>query len=41
VIAGTQRKGAVIPMKKKEIIAYHETGHAICGGESEALRPDS
>jgi len=29
VIAGTQRKGAVISDEEKEIIAYHETGHAI------------
>lgn len=29
VIAGYQRKGAVISLKEKQIIAYHEIGHAI------------
>ena len=29
VIAGYQRKSAVIPPKEKEIVAYHETGHAL------------
>jgi cell division protease FtsH len=29
VIAGYQRKNAVIPPKEKEIVAYHETGHAL------------
>ena len=29
VIAGYQRKGAVISQKEKEIIAYHEIGHAL------------
>ena len=29
VIAGYQRKGAVIPPKEKEVVAYHETGHAL------------
>lgn len=29
VIAGQQRKGAVISPKEKKIIAYHEVGHAI------------
>jgi len=29
VIAGYQRKGAVINEKDKKIIAYHETGHAL------------
>ena len=29
VIAGYQRKGAVIPQKEKEIVAYHEVGHAL------------
>jgi cell division protease FtsH len=41
VIAGTQRKGAVISDEEKEIIRYHETGPRDCGGEPEALRPDS
>ncbi|MDO4327192.1 MAG: ATP-dependent zinc metalloprotease FtsH [bacterium] len=29
VIAGYQRKGAVIPEKEKRIVAYHEIGHAL------------
>ena len=29
VIAGAQRKNAVISPKEKEIVAYHETGHAL------------
>ena len=29
VIAGYQRKNAVIPPREKEIVAYHETGHAL------------
>ncbi len=29
VIAGAQRKGAVISDREKRIIAYHETGHAL------------
>ena len=29
VIAGYQRKNAVISQKEKEIIAYHEIGHAL------------
>ena len=29
VIAGYQRKGAVIPPKEKKIVAYHEIGHAL------------
>jgi len=29
VIAGYQKKGAVISPKEKEIIAYHEIGHAV------------
>ena len=28
VIAGYQRKGAVIPPEEKKIVAYHEIGHA-------------
>ena len=29
IIAGYQRKGAVIPEKEKRIVAYHEIGHAL------------
>ena len=29
VIAGYQRKGAVINEREKKIIAYHEVGHAL------------
>ena len=29
VIAGYQRKGAVIPKEQKRIVAYHEIGHAL------------
>ena len=29
VIAGQQRKGTVITPKEKELIAYHEVGHAL------------
>lgn len=29
VIAGYQRKGAVIPPEEKKIVAYHEIGHAL------------
>ena len=29
VIAGYQRKGAVIPPKERQIVAYHEVGHAL------------
>ena len=31
VIAGPEKKGRVITQKEKEIIAYHETGHALAG----------
>lgn len=37
VIAGYQRKGAVINDKEKEIIAYHEIGHALVA----AMQKDS
>jgi len=37
VIAGYQRKGAVISTKEKRIIAYHEIGHALVA----ALQTDS
>src|SRR5437870_13895593 len=31
VIAGPERKSRVISQKEKEIIAYHEAGHALVG----------
>ncbi len=31
VIGGLEKKNKLISPKEKEIIAYHETGHAICG----------
>ncbi len=31
VIAGPEKKGRIISQKEKEIIAYHETGHALVG----------
>lgn len=31
VIGGMEKKNKVISPKEKKIIAYHETGHAICG----------
>lgn len=37
VIAGYERKGAVIPAKEKKIVAYHEIGHALVA----ALQTDS
>ncbi len=37
IIAGYERKGAVISQKEKEIIAYHEIGHALVA----ALQKDS
>lgn len=37
VIAGYQRKNAVISLKEKEIIAYHEIGHALVA----AMQKDS
>lgn len=39
VIAGYQRKGAVIPPKEKEIIAYHETGHALVAAMQKGTAP--
>lgn len=39
VIAGYQRKGAVVSEKDKKIVAYHETGHALVAAMPEALRP--
>jgi cell division protease FtsH len=32
VIAGPERKSRIISQKEKEIVAYHESGHAVVGG---------
>lgn len=34
VIAGAQRKNAVISDKEKKIVAYHEIGHALIAGKT-------
>jgi cell division protease FtsH len=39
VIAGYQRKGAVISPKEKQIIAYHEVGHAIVATKQKESAP--
>lgn len=39
VIAGSQRKGAVISDPEKEIIAYHETGHAMVAASLKHAAP--
>lgn len=39
IIAGYQRKGAVISEKEKEIIAYHEIGHALVAAKQEDTAP--
>lgn len=39
VIAGAQRKGAVVPEKEKKIIAYHEIGHALVAAEQKNSAP--
>ena len=39
VIAGYQRKGAVISPKEKKIIAYHEIGHAIVAANQTESAP--
>ena len=31
VIGGLEKKNKIISPKEKEIIAYHEAGHAVCG----------
>lgn len=36
IIAGPEKKGAVMSEKKKELVAYHEAGHALVG----ALMPE-
>lgn len=39
IIAGYQRKGAVISPKEKQIIAYHEIGHAIVAAKQMESAP--
>lgn len=39
VIAGYQKKGAVISSKEKQIIAYHEIGHAIVAAKQTESAP--
>lgn len=39
VIGGLEKKNKVISPKEKEIIAYHEAGHAICGWFLEHASP--
>ena len=39
VIAGTQRKNAVISEKEKKIIAYHEIGHALVAARQKNAAP--
>ncbi|MEG1413481.1 MAG: ATP-dependent zinc metalloprotease FtsH, partial [Acidaminococcaceae bacterium] len=39
VIAGYQRKGAVISDKEKKIIAYHEIGHALVAAKQKESAP--
>ncbi|MDO4295654.1 MAG: ATP-dependent zinc metalloprotease FtsH [bacterium] len=39
VIAGYQRKGAVIPEKEKRIVAYHEIGHALVAASQSHSAP--
>ncbi|MGM9531729.1 ATP-dependent zinc metalloprotease FtsH [Intestinibacter sp.] len=39
VIAGYQRKGAVISQKEKSIIAYHEIGHALVAAKQTESAP--
>ena len=41
VIAGYQRKGAVISPEEKKVIAYHEIGHALVSGAEQILEKDS
>ena len=39
VIGGLEKKNKIIAPKEKEIIAYHEAGHAICGWYLEHASP--
>merc|ERR1719265_2512902 len=36
IVAGVEKKGAVMSEKKRKLVAYHEAGHAVVG----ALLPD-
>ena len=39
VIGGLEKKNSLIKKKKKEIISYHEAGHAVCGWFLEHASP--
>ena len=39
VIAGAQRKNAVLSAKEKEIVAYHEIGHALVAAKQTDSAP--
>ena len=39
ILAGYQRKGAVISKEEKEIIAYHEVGHALVAAKQKKSAP--
>ena len=39
VIAGYQRKGAVISQKEKKVISYHEIGHALVAAKQQSSAP--
>ncbi len=39
ILAGYQRKGMVVSQKEKEIIAYHEVGHAIVAAMQKSSAP--
>lgn len=39
ILAGYQRKGAVVSRKEKEIIAYHEVGHALVAAMQKKSAP--
>jgi cell division protease FtsH len=39
VVAGYQRKGAVISLREKQIIAYHEIGHALVAARQSDYAP--
>ena len=39
VIAGYQRKSAVIPQKERQIVAYHEVGHALVAARQSDSAP--
>ena len=39
ILAGYQRKGAVISPREKEIIAYHEVGHALVAAKQKNSAP--